>query len=253
MQNVHNVIIAEENSELQIITGCARSKAVNRGLHIGVSEIYVKEGAKLTFTMIHNWAEEMTVRPRTVSVVEEGGTFLSNYICLKPVRDIEMYPKTILKGNNSTARYNSILFAHPESFIDVGSRVVLKAEEAKSEVISRAVSAGGDIIARGHLKGEAPDIKAHLECKGLMITENGLIHAVPELEGTKKNVDMSHEATVGKIAKEEIEYLMSRGLSRGEAQAAIVGGFLDTSIMGLPSQLQQEIDKMISSCEEDVF
>lgn len=253
IQNVHNIIIAEEDSDLQVITGCATASDVKRGLHIGISEFYVKKGAKLTFTMVHNWAEDVSVRPRTAALVEERGTFLSNYICLKPVKTLQMYPKAELVGKGALARYNSILFAHPGAHLDVGSRVILKAEGSRAEVIARAVSAGGDIIARGHLKGEARGIKAHLECRGLMLTEKGLIHAIPELEGTIEGVDLSHEAAVGKIAKDEIEYLMARGLSQGEAQAAIVRGFLDTSIMGLPGGLQREVDKAISVCEKEVF
>ena len=205
IQNVHNVIIAEEGSDLQVITGCATASDVKRGLHIGISEFYIKKGARLTFTMIHNWAEDVSVRPRTVALVEEGGTFLSNYICLKPVRNLQMYPKAELVGRNALARYNSILFAHPGTHLDVGSRVILKAEGSRAEVITRAVSAGGDIIARGHLKGEANGIKAHLECLGLILSDEGLIHAIPELEGTVKGVDLSHEAAVGKIAKDAIE------------------------------------------------
>ncbi|MBN1871016.1 MAG: SufD family Fe-S cluster assembly protein [Candidatus Omnitrophica bacterium] len=253
VQNVHNIIIAEEGADLQVITGCATSSDVRRGLHIGISEFYVKKNAKLTFTMIHNWADEVAVRPRTAAVIEEGGKFLSNYICLKPVKTLQMYPKAELVGKNSLAIYNSVLFAHPGSHLDVGSRVILKAENARAEVVARAISAGGDIIARGHLRGEVAGIKAHLECKGLMVTEKGHIHAIPELEGLVEGVDMSHEAAVGKIAKDEIEYLMSRGLTKGEAQAAIVRGFLDTSIMGLPSSLQKEVDNAIASCEKEVF
>jgi len=253
IQNVHNVIIAEEGSDLQIITGCATASDVRRGLHIGVSEFYVKRKAKLTFTMVHDWADDVAVRPRSAAVVEEGGTFLSNYICLKPVKNLQMYPKVELAGPESTARFNSILFAHPGAYLDVGSRVILKAEGARAEVVTRAVSAGGDIIARGYLKGEVAGIKAHLECRGLMVAKKGLIHAIPELEGIVEGVDMSHEAAVGKIARDEIEYLMARGLTQGESQAAIVRGFLDTSIMGLPGALQKEIDKAISACEKEAM
>ena len=247
-QNVHNIVIAEEGADLQVITGCAAASDVRRGLHIGISEFYVKKGAKLTFTMIHNWAEDVFVRPRTAAVVEEGGTFLSNYICIKPVRTVQMYPRTELAGRGAVVRYNSILFAHPGTHLDVGSRVILKAEGSRAEVITRAVSAGGDIIARGHLKGEAQGVKGHLECRGLMVREKGLIHAIPELEGNVEGVDLSHEAAVGKIAKDEIEYLMARGVSQDEAQAAIIRGFMDTSIMGLPDELQREIDSAISAC-----
>ncbi|MEA3560990.1 MAG: SufD family Fe-S cluster assembly protein [Candidatus Omnitrophota bacterium] len=253
IQNVHNIIIAEQGSDLQVITGCATASDVQRGLHIGVSEIFVKKDARLTFTMVHNWAEDVSVRPRTATLVEEGGTFLSNYICLKPVKNLQMYPKAELVGRGAVARYNSMLFAHPGSHLDVGSRVILKAAGSRAEVVARAVSAGGDIIARGHLKGQAKGIKAHLECRGLMVTEKGLIHAIPELEGTVKEVDLSHEAAVGKIARDEIEYLMARGLTQGEAQAAIIRGFLDTSIMGLPAALQKEVDRAISACEKEAF
>jgi len=253
IQSVHNIIIAEEGSDIQVITGCTTASYVKRALHIGISEFYVKKGAKLTFTMIHNWAEDVAVRPRTAALVEEEGVFLSNYICLKPVKTLQMYPKAELVGRGAIARYNSILFAHPGSHLDVGSRVILKAEGSRAEIVARAVSAGGDIIARGHLRGEVAGIKAHLECRGLIVTDKGLIHAIPELEGLVEGVDMSHEAAVGKIAKDEIEYLMARGLTQGEAQAAIIRGFLDTSIMGLPQALQKEIDEAITACEREVF
>ncbi|MCK4462943.1 MAG: SufD family Fe-S cluster assembly protein [Candidatus Omnitrophica bacterium] len=253
IQNVHNIIIAEEGSDLEVIAGCATSSTVQRALHIGISEFYVKKNAKLTFTMIHNWAKDVAVRPRTAALVEEGGTFLSNYICIQPVKTLQMYPKAELVGRGSTARYNSILFAHSGAHLDVGSRVILKAKDSKAEVVSRAVSSGGDIIARGHLKGEVQGVKAHLECRGLMLSEKGRIHAIPELEGTVKGVELSHEAAVGKIAKDEIEYLMSRGLSQGEAQAAIVRGFLDTTIMGLPPELQKQVDETISKCEQEAY
>ena len=84
-QNVHNIVIAEEDSELHIITGCATAPHLMSGLHVGISEFYVKKGAKLVFTMIHDWGENVNVRPRTVTMVEEGGTIISNYISLRPV------------------------------------------------------------------------------------------------------------------------------------------------------------------------
>jgi len=251
-QHVHNVIIAEEGSELNIITGCTTAAHVKGGLHIGVSEFYIKKGAKVSFTMIHSWAEEVEVRPRTATIVEEGGIFLSNYICLKPVKSLQMYPVARLTGKGAMVRYNSILYAPSNSHLDVGSRVFLSAPKTRAEVIARTISSGGEIIARGHLIGEVPDVKAHLECRGLIL-KDGLIHAIPELEGRVAGVDMSHEAAVGKIAQEEIEYLMARGLSAGEATATIVRGFMNVGIMGLPSALAREIDRAVKSCEEDML
>ena len=251
-QNVHNIIIAEEGSELHIINGCTTSPHLKRAAHLGVSEFYIKKDAKVSFTMIHNWAEEMVVRPRSVARVEEGGLFLNNYICMKPVKSIQMYPTTHLVGEDAVARFYSIIVGSAGSEHDIGGRVFLKERGCRAEIVSRAISNGGKIIARGHLIGEVPDIKAHLECRGLILN-GGIIHAIPELEGHVDGVEMSHEAAVGKIAQEEITYLMSRGLSEDEATSTIVRGFLSVDIPGLPPELKAEIDKAIEASDKDVM
>jgi len=252
-QNVHNIIIAEEGSELNIITGCATAPSLQSGIHIGISEFYVKRGAKLTFTMIHDWAEEVMVRPRSGIVVEEDGLFLSNYVSLRPVRSLQMYPTTRLIGPGAVARFHSILLAPPGCELDTGARVVLEASNTRAEIISRTITTGGVIKARGHLIGLKPNVKAHLECHGLILADEGIIHAIPELEAHRSGAEMSHEAAVGKIAEEEIEYLMARGLSEEEATATIVRGFLNVQIEGLPPELQAKVDKAIEESEKSML
>lgn len=249
-QNVHNIIIAGEGSELHIITGCTTAADVRTGLHIGISEFYIKKNAKVTFTMIHNWAENVEVRPRTGAIIEENGVFLSNYVCMKPVKTLQMYPTAYCVGENATVRFNTILLAAEGSNMDVGSRVFLSAKGSRAELAARAITRGGDIVTRGHLIGEVPGIKAHLECRGLILSEKGRIHAIPELEGKVNNIEMSHEAAVGKIAEEEIQYLMARGLNSEEATSAIIRGFLDIEIKGLPEHLKCEIKKAVETGEK---
>jgi Fe-S cluster assembly scaffold protein SufB len=252
-QNVHNIIIAEEDSELHIITGCTTASNEEAGLHLGVSEFYIKKRAKVTFTMIHNWNPEVAVRPRTAAIVEENGLFLSNYVLMKPVRSLQMYPAARCVGENAVVRFNSILVAAPGSSLDVGSRAILNARGAKTEIVSRAITTGGNIVARGYVEGNAPDVKGHLECRGLILGEEGIIHAIPELKGTLAGIDLSHEAAVGKIAEEEVEYLMARGLTRTEATATIVRGFLRVDIEGLPALLGAELQRAIEASEKDLM
>ena len=249
-QRIHNIVIAEEGSELHIITGCSTHPHLTSGLHIGISEFFVKKGAKLIFTMIHNWGENVYVRPRTGIRVEEDGVFLSNYISLRGVKSVQTFPTATLSGRNALARFNSVIVAPDGSDIDTGAKVILEAPGSRSEIISRTISFGGRVVARGHLVGLAADIKAHLECQGLILAENGVIHAIPELEAHVANVDMSHEAAVGRIAREEIEYLMARGLSEEEATSAIVRGFLDVKINGLPPELDKELQEVVEECHK---
>ncbi|WP_320169749.1 SufD family Fe-S cluster assembly protein [Maridesulfovibrio sp.] len=247
-QNIHNIVVVEEDSELHIITGCAAAHDKFTGAHFGLSEFYVKKGGKLTFTMVHNWGENVTVRPRTVGIVEEGGVLLNNYVLLKRVKDLQSYPTIFLNGEGAVARFNSVLVAPEGSLLDTGTRIIQNAPNTKGEVISRTITTGGTIIARGHIQGNQVPARGHIECKGLILG-GGRIHAIPELEGTVEGVELSHEAAVGKIAQEEIEYLMARGMDEDEATSTIVRGFLNVDIMGLPEKLQKEIDRQIEELD----
>jgi len=252
-QSVHNVVIAEEGSELHIITGCMSGPHTETGLHLGVTEFYVRKGAKLTFTMIHNWQPGIAVRPRTGIVVEEGATFMSNYVVMKPVWDLQTNPVAHCVGRDATVRFNSVVAGFPGGKIDVGSRVYLESPGSRAEIVSRAIVTGGEIIARGFIEGSAPEVKGHLECRGLILNDGGVIHAVPELRGTVAGIDLYHEAAVGKIAEEEVQYLMARGLTRDEAASTIVRGFLHVDIEGLPDALNAELQHAIEASEKDLM
>jgi Fe-S cluster assembly scaffold protein SufB len=252
IQDVHNIIIAEEGSELHIITGCSAA-GHEPGLHLGISEFFIRKGAKVTFTMIHSWAPEVEVRPRTGAIIEQDGLFMSNYVIMRPVKSLQTNPVAYCVGENATVRFNSILVATPGSKIDSGSRAFLNARGAKTEMIARTITSGGELLSRGYIEGNAPDVKGHLECRGLIMGEGGFIHAIPEINGTRPDVDLSHEAAVGKIAEEEVEYLMARGLTREEATASIIRGFLKVDIEGLPPMLNEEMRRAVQSSEKDLF
>jgi len=251
-QAVHNIVVVEEDSDVHIITGCATAHEVQSALHLGISEFYVKKNGRLTFTMVHNWGEQVAVRPRTVVHVEENGVFVSNYILLKPVRTVQSYPAVYLNGPGGLARFNSVIVAPEGSHVDTGNKIILNAPNTRGEIISKTITTGGTIIARGFIGGNAVPARGHLECKGLILG-HGLIHAIPELVGSVPGVELSHEAAVGKIAREEIEYLMARGLDEEEATSTIVRGFLNVDIMGLPRELQESIEKTIRESEKDMF
>ncbi len=252
IQDVHNIIIAEEGSELHIITGCSTAGR-EPGVHLGISEFFIKKGAKVTFTMIHSWSPETEVRPRTSAVIEEDGLFMSNYVIMRPVHSLQAYPSARCVGENATVRFNSVVVATPGSTIDLGSRAFLNAKGARTEMVARTISTGGDIISRGYIEANEPETKGHLECRGLILGDRGTIHAIPEIKGTRAGVDLSHEAAVGKIAEEEVEYLMARGLTRDQSTAAIIRGFIKVDIQGLPAMLNEEMQRAVKSSEKELF
>jgi Fe-S cluster assembly scaffold protein SufB len=244
-QLVHNIVVAEENSELNLINGCAAATYSDIGSHIAITEFYVKRGAKISFTMIHDWAPNVVVRPRSAAVVDENGVFISNYVSLKKVKSVQSEPNIYLVGKRAKAKLYSILLADKDSNLDIGGRIFLEGDETSGEIVSRVISDGGKIISKGTLVGNGKNIKAHMECNGIMLKDFGEIITIPELSSRNKDVEMSHEAIVGKIAKEEIEYLMSRGIKEEDAISIILRGFLNIKIEGLPDILQKSIDTAI--------
>ncbi|MHA1279581.1 MAG: SufB/SufD family protein [Candidatus Helarchaeota archaeon] len=242
-QRVHNIIIADEGSEAHIITGCVQHADIDKANHLGISEIYVRDNAELHFSMIHHWSEKTLVRPRSAVDIGTNGLFVSNYLSLHPVEDMQMYPSAFCEGRNSRASFNTIIFADKGSLVDVGSRVVLNGKGSSADVISRAISKNhSKVIARGKLVANISDCRGHLECMGLLLGGETVMAAIPELEGNVAGAELSHEAAVGKVADEEIQYLMTRGLSENEAVSAIIRGFMDTNILGLPKDLAVEIN-----------
>jgi hypothetical protein len=173
---------------------------------------------------------------------------------MEPVKSLQMYPTAYCVGENSIASFQSILYGRGDSKIDVGSRVVLSARNSRAEIVSRAIAKDdAEIVARGELVGERSDVKGHLECRGLMLSDDATILAIPELRAKGKEVELSHEAAIGKIAEEEVRYLMARGLNEEEASSFIIRGFLNIDIKGLPPQLAMQVKRMIKMSTERVM
>ena len=246
VQNVHNIIIAEEGSELHIINGCATPSEVDQSLHLGVTEFYVKKNAQLSFTMVHRWSEKTDVRPRSAAIVEENGTYISSYALLSPLKSIQTFPKVRLVGPGAKSDLYSIVYGTKSSKYDIGGLLSLEAPRTSGKVISRSIATdSSEIIARGDLVGLSGQTKARLECDGLLISDSAVIRAVPMLAACAEGAELSHEATVGKVGAEQLSYLMSRGLTEEEATSLIIRGFVKLKVPGLPDALQSSIDAAI--------
>jgi hypothetical protein len=241
------IVIAEPFSKLHLISGCLTKSGCNAGLHGCITEIFVGEGAEVTYSMIHNFGPEFHVRPKIGAIIEKDATYIENFIILGTCKSDQAYPTAILRGDGAKAVIRCIVLGTETSDIDVGSCVIFTGENTRAELISRAVLTDESRLnMRGNLKAYVDRAKGHLECRGLLLSPLARAWASPQLRSTSPEADLTHEAAIGKIAEEEVFYLMSRGLSREDATSMIARGFLDIETPGFPPLLRNEINKLIS-------
>jgi len=243
-QLIHNIIELREGAELNIVNGCTTASSDVGGTHVGITETYLDKNSHLGYTMIHNWGDAIDVFPVGAVSVGENARYISNYVAMTSVKKIVTYPTAYVK-RGASARYYSIIYAREGSYFDTGSKAVLEGENANAEIISRVVSEGGTVISRQMISGEVPGSSGHMECSGLLLNEHGVIHSIPELKGSHPDINLSHEAAVGKISAEELSYIMTRGLTEEQARSLIIRGFLDIRIEGLPEKVQSLMDEII--------
>lgn len=241
-QSVHNVVVLEDGAELELITGCLTHPQVQKGVHFAVTETYIGKGAKLTNIMVHSWSAGVIVRPRAATTVEEEGIFINQYASLKTGADIISNPKTFLNGKNASANFMSIILAEAGSSVSTGSIVYLNADGTTAELKHRGVTTGGAVHQGGLMIGNA-DCKAHVDCSGMVLdpTGKGYIESVPGVRSNHGDAKLSHEASIGKIAPEQVEYLMSRGFLEHEAISLIIRGFLGGDMSWLGTDLNNAI------------
>lgn len=238
LQAPHNIVVVEDGAEATVYTGCTIAPEV-LGLHIGISEFYVGKNAKLRFIMVHSWNRVAHVRPRTGVIVDDGGEYISYYVNISNVKTLQTFP-TIYLGYNARAYSASIILGQGDSEIDVGTKAYL-AEESSAELISRAIAKDDSrVIMRASIVGRGG--RGHIDCRGLMQSNTANIKTIPELEAESPNALLTHEASIGRLAEEEIYYLMSKGFSKDEAIGILVRGFISVDTSRLPERVRTYID-----------
>ena len=91
----------------------------------------------------------------------------------------------------------------------------------------------------------AEDSAATVSCQSLMLDDRSRSDTIPAMDVKCKNVDIGHEATIGRIGDDKVFYLMSRGLSEEEARTMIVNGFAEPVSKELPLEYAVEMNNLI--------
>ncbi|MBF4692889.1 Fe-S cluster assembly protein SufB [Fusibacter sp. Q10-2] len=244
----HTLIVVEKNASLHFIEGCSAPKYSVQNLHAGAVELFVKEGAKLRYSTIENWSRNMYNLNTKRCMVEKNGKI--EWVSGSFGSKVSMlYPMSILKGEGASSEFTGITFAAKGQYLDTGTKVVHAAPNTTSIVNSKSISKdGGHAFYRGLLRvtPNAVNVKSTVNCESLMLDNRSKSDTLPIIEIGNEQVDIGHEAKIGRISDDTIFYLMSRGISEAEAKAMIVRGFVEPITKELPLEYAVELNNLIN-------
>ncbi|MBI2652394.1 SufD family Fe-S cluster assembly protein [Candidatus Woesearchaeota archaeon] len=181
--------------------------------------------------------------------IEGSHNFVANGIIVHNSKITMKYPSIYLLGEGAKAEILSVAFAGKGQHQDAGGKILHFAPNTTSRITSKSVSKdGGRTTYRGLLKVAegCHNVKSHVSCDALILDEHSASDTVPYMEINEKNVNIEHEATVGKIGEEQLFYLMSRGLSQDQAMTMIVSGFMEPFTKELPLEYAIELNRLIA-------
>lgn len=244
----HTFIFVDEGASMHYIEGCSAPKYNVVNLHAGAVELFVEEDAYLRYSTIENWSKNMyNLNTKTALVKKNGhiewvsGSFGS--------RVSMIYPSSMLLGENAKSDYTGIVFANNAQILDTGSKVDHFAPNTYSNVSARAISkSGGEAIHRGlvYFHENSEGSKANVCCESLMLDNESISDTIPIMIIENDDVDLGHEAKIGRIDDSKIFYLMSRGLSEEDAKAMLVRGFAEPIAKELPMEYAVEMNNLIN-------
>lgn len=242
-----SLIIADEGSQVHYVEGCTAPQYTTNSFHSGVIEIVVKKGARVRYTTIQNWSNNVYNLVTQRSRVEEKGTMewvdanLGSKVTMK-------YPSCMLMGKGAHGEILSIAFSGKGQHHDTGGKIIHLAPDTTSKIISKSISKdGGRASYRGLLrvnKGNT-NVKSNVVCDALLLDEISRSDTYPYIEVDEQDVNIGHEASVSKVEEEQLFYLMSRGLTVEEATGMVVSGFIEPLVKELPMEYAIEMNRLI--------
>jgi len=242
------LIIAEEDSQVHYIEGCTAPIYTTDSLHAAVVEIFVKPRAKVRYTTVQNWSNNV-YNLVTKRAKAEDHALMEWIDCNIGSKVTMKYPSVYLVGDYARGEVLSIAYAGANQHQDAGAKMMHMAPHTSSRIVSKSISkAGGRTSYRGLITvtPAATDSQVYVSCDALLLDETSRSDTYPYMKIKNNEVEVQHEATVEKIGEEKLFYLMSRGIERSAAEGMLVNGFIEPVTKEIPFEYSIELNRLIN-------
>lgn len=241
------LIIVDEGAEINYIEGCTAPSYSKESLHAAVVEVIVHKNALARYTTIQNWSSNVLNLVTKRSHVFENASM--EWIDGNMGSSINMkYPSCLLLERGAKGTMISIAVAGKNQNQDAGAKMIHLAPNTSSNIISKSIShSGGRVNYRGKvfISDKAINSKAHIECDTIILDKHSYSDTIPVNIVKNNSSTVEHEATVSKISEDKLFYMMSRGLTEGQATEMILMGFIEPFARELPMEYAVELNQLI--------
>ncbi len=241
------LIIAEEGSTVHYIEGCTAPIYTTDSLHSAVVEIFVHKNARVRYTTVQNWSNNVynlvTKRARADenAVMEWIDCNIGSKVTMK-------YPSVYLAGKGAKGEVLSIAYAGAGQHQDAGAKMFHLAPNTSSRIVSKSISKNGGRTSYRGLVQVMPGAKGssvYVSCDALLMDEDSRSDTYPTMRVKENDVQMQHEATVEKLGEEKLFYLTSRGISKNDAEGILVNGFIEPVTREIPLEYSIELNRLM--------
>ncbi|MGL4948611.1 MAG: Fe-S cluster assembly protein SufB [Mycoplasma sp.] len=241
------LIIVDEGASLHYIEGCTAPIYTNQNLHAAVVEIYVEKNAKMKYTTIQNWSDNVLNYVTKRALVKENGTMTWIDGNIGSKHNIK-FPACVLVGEGARGNCISVAIANSNIIQDTGAKMIHLAPNTKSNILSKSIGyKNSKSIFRGfvEINEKAHNSTAKVQCDTLLVDQDLISETIPYEKISNNTSTIEHEATISSISDQQLEYLMSRGITKEKAEHLIVLGFIDIFSKELPMEYAVELNRLL--------
>lgn len=231
----HTLIVAERGSKVTLIDHF-QSDDDRPGLACGVNDLYVGEGARVTYICVQDWAERVLAFQMNSTVVDRDASVTSLNMNLGAAYS-RVESRSRMAGSNSRSDMLAVTVAEDDQVFDLRTSQDHGCPDTTSDLLYKnALSDRSKAIFSGIIRVEegAHRTDAYQTNRSLMLSDDAEADSMPGLEILADDVKCSHGSTTGSVSDEEMFYFLARGIPRETAEQLLVVGFLNEVLERLP-------------------
>ena len=226
---VYNDFYVGEGADVLIVAGCGiHNDGSELSQHDGIHTFHIGKGAHAKYVEKHYGEGEGTgervLNPTTVIFIEEGGSLEMDTVQIKGVDSTYRLTSATLKEDAKLLITEKIM-THGKQTATTEFEVKLNGDGSSTHVVSRSVAKGESHQTFLMTVDGNSRCVGHTECDAIVL-DKGTVSAVPTVNANNVDARLVHEAAIGKIAGEQLDKLMTLGLSEHDAEEMIINGFL---------------------------